>query len=575
MRLSYTLYISLLSCLFALPSFGQEQGDTTELSKAGKNAKADALYFEAEKAKQKNDDEQAIKLFEQYAAMRPEVSVSFYELSRLYYSEKKNELALASIKKAMVIDPKNKWFTEQYAAILAELGRYNEAGDAMGRLADSEAVDQSYAIMASEYYEKARKYNEAITYIDKAMKRSSADEEILMRKKVQLYLSLNDVDKAAGVVLEMINREPKSGIYYKFLGEMYDNNKMPAKATELYERAKKTIPNDPAIQMGIAEHYLKTGDTVAYKSYVKKAIGNSSLDADDQVELLRVYIQSFPDENAAIKEGMPIMRELVAQHPDDAVILGLYGDFLEGSNQHDSAVNYFKKSVLLKSSDFDAWRKLLSNYSEKKDADSLIRYSEKAARLFPNQALVHYFNSVGHYNKKEYPAAIKAMNRAIEMQPENNKPLLAAMYSLLGDIYHSSKEDKLSDEAFAKALAMEPNDATVLNNFAYYLSERGVKLDSAEKMSKKALELRPNEGTFLDTYGWILYKKGDYEKAREYIQKAIDVNGDHADATLYEHLGDIYYKQNNKAKAVEAWRMAKQKGGDNPQLEKKINGQIP
>jgi tetratricopeptide (TPR) repeat protein len=571
MRLSYTLYIGLLLCLVSATSRGQETVDTTELSKAGKNAQADALYFEALKAKEKNDDEAAIKLFELYAAKRPDVSVSFFELSRLYYSSKKTELALTNIKKALALEPANKWFTEELAVILAEMGKYEDAANAMAALADKDLVDQSYAIIASEYYERAHKYNEAIVYLDKAMKRSSADEEILMRKKVQLYLNLNNVEKAAATVQEMINKEPRNGVYYKFLGEMYDNNKLSAKATEVYERAKKLIPNDPAVQMGIAEHYLKTGDTVAYKTYVKKAIGNSSLDADDQVELLKDYIQTFPDEAVAIREGMPIIHDLVIQHPDNASILGLYGDFLEGSNQHDSAVLYFKRAVQVKPSEFDSWRKLLTNFTDKKDADSLIRYSEKAMKLFPNQAMVHYFNGVGHYNKKEYASAVNAVNRAIDMQPETNKALLAAMYSTLGDIHHSSKQDNLSDEAFAKALQMEPNDASVLNNFSYYLSERGVKLDSAEKMSKRSLELRPNEGTYLDTYGWILYKKGNYEKARDYVQKAIDLNVDRADATLYEHLGDIYYKLNNKAKALENWRIAKQKGGDDPQLDKKIN----
>jgi tetratricopeptide (TPR) repeat protein len=569
MRLLSILYISLL--VGSSTAYAQEQVDTAEMTKIGRNARRDEIYFEAQKAKQKNDDEQAIKLFEQYAAKRPEVSAAQYELARLYYSEKKTEKAITAIKKAIELDAGNKWYKEEYAVILAEKGNYLEAAEQVAALADSDGDGQTYAIMAAEYYERAHKYNEAINYLDKAMARSSADAEVLQRKKMQLYLGLNDVNKAAGVVQEMISKDPRNGANYKLLGELYDNNKMPAKAADVYINAKKLLPNDPSIQMGMAEHALKTGDTALYKTYVKQAISNNTLEADEQVDLLRAYVQTFPDEQTSIKEGMPIIRELVTQHPDDAPILGFYGDFLEGINQHDSAVVYYKRSLAIKPSDFDGWRKLLSNLTERKDADTLVKYSEKAMRLFPNQALVSYFNGIGHYNKKEYIPAIKAINRAIEIQPENNRPIMAAMYSMLGDIYHTIKQDDKSDEAFQKALAMEPNDATVLNNYAYYLSERGAKLDSAEKMSKKSLELRPDEGTFLDTYGWILYKRGNYDKAREYIQKAIDKAGEHADATLYEHLGDIYFKLKEKDKAVESWRIAKQKGGGDPQLDKKIN----
>ena len=112
----------------------------------------------------------------------------------------------------------------------------------------------------------------------------------------------------------------------------------------------------------------------------------------------------------------------------------------------------------------------------------------------------------------------------------------------------------------------------MLYNYSYYLSLRNKRLEDAEKMSKRSLELRPEEPTFLDTYGWILYKSGDYKKAKEYIQKAIDANNEGADGTLWEHLGDIYYKLNNKEKAVEYWKKAKEKGTENEQIDKKNTG---
>jgi Tfp pilus assembly protein PilF len=97
-----------------------------------------------------------------------------------------------------------------------------------------------------------------------------------------------------------------------------------------------------------------------------------------------------------------------------------------------------------------------------------------------------------------------------------------------------------------------------------------VRLEEAEKMSKRSLELRPDEGTFLDTYGWILYRMGKFEKAKEYIEKAISLAKGEADGTLYEHLGDVYYKLNNVDKAVENWKKAQGKETDNPELDKKI-----
>jgi tetratricopeptide (TPR) repeat protein len=566
------LYLTALLCAFTgFSSFAQETIDTAELSKASKNAKIDELYFEALKNKSKDDNKQAVDLLQQYVKQRPEVSAAYYELAKLYAENRKLELAETNIKKAIELAPDNKWYKEALAAILALGSKFDQAAAILGELSKAEARDANYPEMAAQYSEKAKKYNDAITYLDMALSRNCPDRNELTMDKVRIYLAMNNVEKAAEMVRQLIASEPKNGRLYKLLGELYDNNKLPAKAADVYEKALKALPGDPFIQMGLAGHYLTTGDTAAYKKYAAEAIMNKNMESEEQVALLRAYVASQPNEAASVSEGLPLIRELAAIHPNEAQVLSLYGDFLDAANQPDSAVKMYKRALEIKPSDFEVWRKLLSNSTGKNDADSLIRYSERAMRLFPNQALTHYFNGIGYSNKKQYTQAIKSINRAIDNQPESDKAILGAMYSTLGDIYNSLKEYARSDEAFEKALELEPNDASVLNNYSYYLSERGKKLDEAEKMSKKSLELRPNEGTFLDTYGWILYKKGDYVKARENIQKAVDLSGGNADATLIEHLGDVYYKLNNKDKAIENWKIAKQKGGDTPQLDKKIN----
>jgi Tfp pilus assembly protein PilF len=110
----------------------------------------------------------------------------------------------------------------------------------------------------------------------------------------------------------------------------------------------------------------------------------------------------------------------------------------------------------------------------------------------------------------------------------------------------------------------------VLNNYSYYLSERGERLDVAKTMSEKSLHLRPDETTFLDTYGWILYKKGEYSKAKDAVQTAVNKGDKKADGTIFDHLGNIYYKLNDKEKAVYYWKIAKERGSDDPLLDKKI-----
>lgn len=548
----------------------KEEGDDITETEEGRRAKTDELYFEALKAKQHSDNEQAESLLKQFIAKRPEVAAAHYELAKLYAEQKKSEPAMASIKKALSLDPKNKWYKEAKAGILIADGHYVEAAEIYGELAKADKQDDEYPVLAAEFYERAGKRQEAINYLDMALERNMDDEDILVHK-MQLYLNMNQVDKAAAVVKQMIAGDPKNGKYIKLLGELYDNNNMSDKAAALYDEAAKKMPDDPSIQLGLATHYLATGDTAKYRTFVRKAITNTGMETEMQLELLKAYLSTMPDEATALAEALPLVAKLASQGTPDAQILDYYAAALEGNNMPDSAAAIYKKALELKPSEFSIWVRLMGNYQEKKYADSLIKYSERAMRLFPNQAIAHFYNGVGHMNKGNYPSAIKAMNRALDLQPDTEKEAMAQIYSTLADVYYNSKQYTLCDQTFDKALELDPMNATVLNNYSYYLSERGVRLDDAEKMSKKSLELRPDEINFLDTYGWIQYKKGDYNKAKTYIQKAMALANGNNDATLLEHMGDIQYKLNDKSGAMEWWKKAKEKGSDGKNLDKKIN----
>jgi Tfp pilus assembly protein PilF len=285
---------------------------------------------------------------------------------------------------------------------------------------------------------------------------------------------------------------------------------------------------------------------------------------------LRSYVSEIQGDSLRRREALNIVQEIVKQHPENVNMLSFHGYVLAINNQRDAAAVQLKKAVALKPNEFSIWEQLLSNYTDRKDADSLIRWSEKAARLFPNQANVHFLKGVGHYNRKEFKSAINAISRAVDLVPEEKTEELSQMHTMLGDIYNTTKQYALSDSNYNAAMRFDPRNATLLNNYAYYLSVRNTRLEDAAKMSKESLKIRPGEPTFLDTYGWILYQQGKYKEALEYIQKAVDANPNETDPTLWEHLGAVHYKLGNKDAAVAAWRRAKERGSENSSIDKMI-----
>ncbi len=170
--------------------------------------------------------------------------------------------------------------------------------------------------------------------------------------------------------------------------------------------------------------------------------------------------------------------------------------------------------------------------------------------------------------------AIQLFNQAlVTYREEEGTQMLADMLTALGDVYNEDRQFLLSDSCYQAALELDPANATALNNYSYYLSERGEKLDEAKAMSARSLTLRPEEPTFLDTYGWILYKQGQYKEAKEYIQRAIEGSKEGSDATLWDHMGDIELKLGNVDEAVQHWKQAVQKGAPAQQIQLKIKQQ--
>jgi tetratricopeptide (TPR) repeat protein len=82
-----------------------------------------------------------------------------------------------------------------------------------------------------------------------------------------------------------------------------------------------------------------------------------------------------------------------------------------------------------------------------------------------------------------------------------------------------------------------------------------VNLEEARQLIEKAVKLEPKNAAYLDSLAWVLYKSGKASEALPPMLKAIEFT-EEPDATIYDHLGDIYAGMKQMDKAREAWRKA-------------------
>jgi tetratricopeptide (TPR) repeat protein len=126
--------------------------------------------------------------------------------------------------------------------------------------------------------------------------------------------------------------------------------------------------------------------------------------------------------------------------------------------------------------------------------------------------------------------------------------------------------EKESIAAYDSCLVWKDDNISCLNNYAYHLSEKGIRLDEAEQMSFRTIKAEPNNATYLDTYAWVLFMQKRYEESRKYIDLTLENDSD-TSAEVLEHAGDIYYHVDEKERAVEFWQKALERASENPDVK--------
>ena len=74
-------------------------------------------------------------------------------------------------------------------------------------------------------------------------------------------------------------------------------------------------------------------------------------------------------------------------------------------------------------------------------------------------------------------------------------------------------------KAYDRSLRYDPDNAMVLNNYAYFLSLEERDLEKALAMASRATALTDNNPTYLDTHAWVLFKLGRVDEARDVYKR--------------------------------------------------------
>jgi tetratricopeptide (TPR) repeat protein len=529
--------------------------------------RADSLFFAAERSKILGDYRTAITQFSDYLRLKKNNPTAYYELSRLFVEVRNPNYALGFARRAASMDTTNKWFQITLADAFGVNSMYDSAALVYDRLYNKYNNDE-YLYNKGMFLAKADKNAAALEVFDHLENKTGIVEELVFQKQ-RLLLKLDRIDDAAAEVKKLIDLYPEETRFYLVLADIYSANDRKEEAIAVYNKALGLDSTAPRALIALAGYAKKDGNQLAYWKYLTRAFSNPDYSIDEKVAYVYPYLQMQGVDTSKLQEGLRLSQLVIQAHPNEAKAYALQADMYSQAGQLDSALVDYNKAVALDSTRYSVWYQLMWIYSRREDSDNLLRVSTIVANRFPQEFMGHYFKGVAEFLLQNYPASVEALNNALKA---NNieKGMKADVYSLLGDAYHATGQHSLSDSSYDKALLIKPNDASVLNNYSYYLSLRGEQLTKAETMSHKSLELEPASTNYMDTYAWVLFRLGKYDQAKQWMDKAFETKDALKNPNMLEHYGDILFNLHEVDKAIEYWRMAKEKGATSVGLARKI-----
>lgn len=451
---------------------------------------------------------------------------SYYALARIYESSKPLTAIKIYNKLTDIIGPD--WdILIHISELYDNLGQTDNAVLSLKKLLSIDPSNSSVQKLLVQLYEKAKRYGDALKVIDDILQ-FTPDDLQARQLKAQIYLDQDDYKSAAKEFSYIVDQpgvpldsKIKVGILY-FTQALKDSSLFPA-AQDIFNKIDKDTANWQ-VKMYLGAIAISQGNDSSAIKYFDQVTKLASWNPEGWIRLGGLYFDNHKYEEAA-----KLMKEALPSFPDNFTINLIMGLALAQQNKYAEAKVYLKKSLTINPNDINALSGYGFTLSQLHEDNEAIIYLQKALRFSPND-----LNLLG----------------------------------TLGLIYDNLKRTAESDSIYQKALEIDSTNAIVNNNYAYSLSERGIKLDDALRMVKVAIAADSANSSYLDTMGWIYFKMNNYELAKQYVEKAIKYGGE--SSTMLEHLGDIEFKLGNKKDAKNLWQKSLKLDSSKTELKSKI-----
>jgi tetratricopeptide (TPR) repeat protein len=550
--------LGLLFCLDFMPVFGQEKEDNR-----------DYQYVLIEAVKQKNlgNLPEAIKLYGLVIKDKPDCAVAYYEAGSIYLATNQFDLAQKNLSRAYALDPDNEWYSNAYLTALSSLEEFEEVETILKDKIKNDPEKTEWEFKLALTYFNRGKSGKAIRELEKIEKEKGFSEKITLLK-ASIYESEEKYEQAREEIEKVMVLFPEAIQFRIVAAELCLKNGDEDAAAAYYLEILEVDSLNIFALTNLTDFYREQGDYRQSYKYLAKSFGSTQIEVNRKLAILSYYLSDNEQVINYSKELAAVIEVLAETHPDESDICLLAADFYIQVQDYSPAYFHLEKYLLLQKGSFNIYMQAIMLANASSLNEELLTISSKAHELYPDSADINFFRGIGLYQTEQYEELIDNF-KGISDDRYSSVEYASQANMIIAEAYYRLDNFEKSDSLFEAMIREEPDNYMVLNNYSYYLAERGEKLEKAKEWSSSVVKNNPENATFLDTYAWILYKLEYYEEAEKYILFALEKGGEN-DPEINEHAGDIQLALESLEIARSYYLKAIILGGDKEKLEAKI-----
>lgn len=546
-------------------------GDDNKQGMTAGKATEEEIFVQGCIQKSLGNNGRAMASFRECLEMNPKSAAANYEIAGLYTLQGHNDLALKYAKAANDLSPGNRWYKLRYANVLTANNQAEAASKVLKELMDAEPENTDVLFAYALSLKNISKPDEALKIYDR-IESLQGISDTLQASRIVIYHIKNDIASEENAMLTLVKTFPQEMNYQEKLAEFYNQHGMHEKEIETEKTMVKNFPGLSSPHLLLAASYRNNGQ--AEKSFAEAvmAFESPSGDINAEVSYLRAFYPATDSSArlspAQLKEADSLCSILRRVHPDKSESFSESGNYFYQEGKMKEAAEMYRKAAGLVTNDYLVIKRLMDTDKQQNNTEALEKDAKKALELFPTQSESYFYLGKMYYEKKEYQKAIDMLESGLDFMPADEKKELE-IKTILVDCYRQLGKDARADAYSGQVIAKDSSNIPLIVAYCESQNAKKENLHRIEQLMLYVVIKEPSNADYYETLGWIFYNENEYRPAEQWMSKALQLKPDNA--RMNEREGDIQFKLGNKDQALFYWKKAKEKGGDNPGLDKKIS----